>query len=173
MLKRRGWTAASGSGGWLMLIWGCYRQPPYLLSELPSPMIIQWHNPWWQTGLGKIIRWIYWGVKIRILAHADNPALGRVRYQQEHCDHFNKSADQNFKMPPKTAYQQKAPSQYTSPSPLPHQIIWDYRKTYIDGKSPSKAFTLFTLMKFLLKGIPWLLKYLILVQLTLTNSNKM
>lgn len=107
-LKRRGWTAASGSGGWLMLIWGCYRQPPYLLSELPSPMIIQWHNTWWQTGLGKIIRGIYWGVKIRILAHADNPALGRVRYQQEHCDHFNKSADQNFKMPPENSISTKS-----------------------------------------------------------------
>lgn len=56
--------------------------------------------------------------------------------------------------------------------PLPHQIIWDYRKTYIDGKSPSKAFTLFTLMKFLLKGIPWLLKYLILVQLTLRTQTR-
>lgn len=42
--------------------------------------------------------------------------------------------------------------------PLPHQIIWDYRKTYIDGKSPSKAFTLFTLMKFLLKGISLTIK---------------
>lgn len=115
MLKRRGWTAASGSGGWLMLIWGCYRQPPYLLSELPSPMIIQWHNAWWQTGLGKIIRWIYWGVKIRILAHADNPALGRVRYQQKHCDHFNKSADQNFKMPPENSISTKSTIQVHIP----------------------------------------------------------
>lgn len=67
---------------------------------------------------------LYWGVKIRILAHADNPALGRVRYQQKHCDHFNKSADQNFKMPPKKQHINKKhhPSTHL-PLPLPHQII--------------------------------------------------
>lgn len=160
-----------------MLIWGCYRQPPYLLSELPSPMIIQWHNTWWQTGLGKIIRGIYteaW--------RSESLHMQTIRLWVEFVINRNtvitsiSQLTRILKCRQKTAYQQKAPSQYTSqytsPSSLPHQIIWDYRKTYNDGKSPSKAFTLFTLMKFLLKGIPWLLKYLILVQLTLRTQTR-
>lgn len=117
MLKRRGWTAASGSGGWLMLIWGCYRQPPYLLSELPSPMIIQWHNPWWQTGLGKIIRGIYteaW--------RSESLHMQTIRLWVEFVINRNtvitsiSQLTRILKCRQKTAYQQKAPSKYTSPS---------------------------------------------------------
>lgn len=173
MLKRRGWTAASGSGGWLMLIWGCYRQPPYLLSELPSPMIIQWHNTWWQTGLGKIIRGIYteaW--------RSESLHMQTIRLWVEFVINRNTVITSISQLTRILKCRQKQHiNKKHHPSthlllPLPHQIIWDYRKTYIDGKSPSKAFTLFTLMKFLLKGIPWLLKYLILVQLTLRTQTR-
>lgn len=133
MLKRRGWTAASGSGGWLMLIWGCYRQPPYLLSELPSPMIIQWHNTWWQTGLGKIIRGIYteaW--------RSESLHMQTIRLWVEFVINRNtvitsiSQLTRILKCRQKTAYQQKAPSQYTSPSSpsssnylrLPSNLHW-------------------------------------------------